>query len=141
MCFNAGKAGDLKTTPPNPNLALRKFLVASATGGTSFDSASWAATVTANASWAAASWADASWADASWSAASWADASWAAASWADASWADASWAEASWADSSTEDAAEGDPAGSVPEMDASDFADLQSDPTLALPPALVPSIP
>ena len=91
--------------------------------------------------WAAASWADASWADASWSAASWADASWAAASWADASWADASWAEASWADSATEDAAEGDPAGSVPEMSASDFADLQGDPTLALPPALVPTAP
>ena len=136
---NAGRAGDLKTTPPNPNLALRKFLVSSGIGGTSFDSASWAVTVTANASWAEASWADASWADASWSAASWADASWAEASWADASWADASWAEASWADSATEDAAEGDTAGVVPEMSASDFTDLQSDPSLALPPALVPT--
>ena len=139
--LNAGRAADFKGTPPNPNIALRKFLVSSGTGGASFDSASWAATVSADASWAAASWADASWADASWSAASWADASWAAASWADASWADASWAEASWADSATEDAAEGDPAGSVPEMSASDFADLQGDPTLALPPALVPTAP
>ena len=91
---NAGRAGDLKTTPPNPNLALRKFLVSSGIGGTSFDSASWAVTVTANASWAEASWADASWADASWSAASWAD--------------------ASWADLAGADAAEGDGIGVVP---------------------------
>jgi serine protease AprX len=139
--LNAGKAGDLKGTPPNPNLALNRFLAPSLGGGLAFDSASWAATATANASWAAASWADASWAAASWSAASWADASWAAASWADASWADASWAEASWADSATEDAAEGDAAGSVPDMSAGDFADLQGDPDLALPPALVPSTP
>jgi serine protease AprX len=137
--LNAGRAGELKTAPPNANLALRKFLVSSGIGGMSFDSASWADTVTANASWAEASWADASWADASWSAASWADASWAEASWADASWADASWAEASWADTATEDAAEGDTAGAVPEMSASDFVDLQSDPSLALPPALVPT--
>jgi serine protease AprX len=138
--LNAGKA-DLRTTPPNPNLALNRFLTSSSGGGKAFDSASWAAAVTANASWADASWADASWADASWSAASWADASWAAASWADASWADASWAEASWADSAVEDAAEGDASGTVPDMSASDFADLQSDPDLALPPSLVPSLP
>jgi serine protease AprX len=138
--LNAGKA-DLKSTPPNPNLALNKFLLSSGSGGLTFDSASWAATVTANASWAAASWADASWAAASWSAASWAAASWSAASWADASWADASWAEASWADSAVEDAAEGDATGAVPDMSASDFADLQIDPDLALPAALVPSLP
>jgi serine protease AprX len=139
--LNAGKAGELKNTPPNPNLALNKFLLSSGGGGLTFDSASWAATVTANASWAAASWADASWAAASWSAASWASASWSAASWADASWADASWAAASWADSSFEDAAEGDASGTVPDMSATDFADLQSDPDLALPTTLVPALP
>jgi len=139
--LNAGRAGDLKSTPPSPSLALNKFLVSSGSGGLAFDSASWASTVTANASWAAASWADASWAAASWSAASWASASWSAASWADASWADASWAEASWADSAVEDAAEGDATGTVPDMSATDFADLQSDPDLALPAALVPALP
>ena len=139
--LNAGKAGELKNTPPSPNLALNKFLVSSGSGGQTFDSASWASTVTANASWAAASWADASWAAASWSAASWASASWSAASWADASWADASWAEASWADSAVEDAAEGDATGAVPDMSATDFADLQSDPDLALSAALVPAVP
>jgi serine protease AprX len=132
--LNAARAADLKTTPPNANLALKRFLVSSLlSGGLSFDSASWAATVLSNASWADASWADASWADASWSAASWADASWAEASWADASWADASWAEASWADLATEDAAEGEATGAVPAMTADAFAELQSDPYLALP--------
>ena len=135
--LNAARAGDLKTTPPNPNKPLTAFLVSSS-GGLTFDAASWAAAVTASASWADASWADASWADASWSAASWADASWSAASWADASWADLAVAQASWADSATEDAAEGDATDAVPTMDPADFADLQSDPYLALPSALLP---
>jgi serine protease AprX len=133
--LNAGKAGDLKGTPPSPNLALNSFLVSSS-GGLSFGAASWAEMVAGNASWADASWADASWADASWSAASWADASWADASWADASWADAAFAQASWADSATEDGAEGEAAGTTPEMSAADFADLQADPYLSLPTAL-----
>jgi serine protease AprX len=133
--LNAGKAADLNGTPPTPNLALNRFLV-SGSGSLSFDAASWAEVVAGNASWADASWADASWADASWSAASWADASWADASWADASWADAAFAQASWADSATEDGAEGEAAGTTPEMSAEDFADLQADPYLALSAAL-----
>jgi hypothetical protein len=136
--LNAGRAADL-TTPPNGNLPLSRFVVSSGSGGVSFDSASWAATVASNASWGAASWADASWATASWATASWATASWSAASWADASWADASWAAASWADSATEDAAEGDASGVPPAMSADAFAELQSDPDLALPPALAPT--
>jgi serine protease AprX len=64
--LNAARAAELKTTPPNANLALKRFLVSSLlTGGMTFDSASWAATVLSNASWADASWADASWADSS----------------------------------------------------------------------------
>ena len=97
---------------PNPNLALRKFVTSSGSGGElRFDPTGWSAAVQANASWADASWADASWAAASWADASWADASWAEASWADASWADASWAEASWADSAKEDGADGESKG------------------------------
>jgi serine protease AprX len=100
--------------PPNPNLALNRFLV-SASGGSGkvFDAASWASTAAADASWASASWASASWASASWASASWASASWASASWASASWASdsaatASWADASWASASWADNAEGD---------------------------------
>jgi serine protease AprX len=115
------------SNPPNPNLALRKYVTSSGSGGDlSFDAASWAAVVKSNASWADASWADASWAAASWSAASWADASWAAASWADASWADASWAEASWADTSQEDGADGEGSGAQPGTSAAAIGSLQN---------------
>jgi serine protease AprX len=111
---NAYKAATLSYAP-NPDLALRKYVTSSGTGGElRFDATSWLAAVQASASWADASWADASWADASWSAASWADASWAEASWADASWADASWADASWADSAKEDGAGGEGLGAQP---------------------------
>jgi serine protease AprX len=115
---NAYKAAMLSYAP-NPELALRKYVTSSGTGGElRFDAASWLAAVQASASWADASWADASWADASWSAASWADASWAEASWADASWADASWADASWADSVKEDGADGEGLGKQPAVPA-----------------------
>jgi serine protease AprX len=93
---NAKAAFDA-TNPPNPNAGLNQFVGSDGTGGTVFDSASWASTATANASWNQASWANASWAQASWASASWNAASWAQASWAQASWASASWNAASWA--------------------------------------------
>src|SRR5262249_46827956 len=74
---NAGKAARWSQTAPNPNLASEKFVtVDPASGGVTFDYASWADAAHTDASWADASWADASWADASWAVASWADASW-----------------------------------------------------------------
>ncbi len=135
---SAGRASNV-SRPPNPNLAAEQFVTTDpASGGVTFDYASWVSVAHANASWADASWADASWADASWSTASWAVASWAVASWADASWADASWADASWADASwadstREDAAEGDTSQPAPVVDPTAFADLAADPDLALP--------
>jgi serine protease AprX len=88
-------AAALVTAPPNPNLALDRFLITDPLGSTTpvFDAASWAEAARGSASWDAASWAEASWSDASWAEASWSDASWATASWAEASWADASWAD------------------------------------------------
>jgi serine protease AprX len=92
------------TSPPNPNLALSKFVVSDPAGGSGrvFDAASWASAAKADASWNSASWASASWSTASWSTASWANASWSSASWASASWADTTVAtsigDASWAD-------------------------------------------
>jgi serine protease AprX len=145
--LNAGKAARYYRTPPNPNLASEQFVtVDPASGGVTFDYASWADAAHSDASWADASWADASWADASWSEASWADASWsdaswADASWADASWADASWADASWADASWADAAEGESDGTTALMDATDAAALQADPDLALPADAIATLP
>jgi len=118
------------TNPPNPNLALNKFVV-SASGGSGkvFDAASWANTAMGDASWANASWASASWSSASWSSASWASASWASASWASASWASdsaatASWADASWASASWADNAEGDASDTGEFLSAEELAAL-----------------
>jgi serine protease AprX len=89
------RAAQRLTSPPNPNRALARFLVADDAGGPIpiFDAAGWDTAADEDASWDSASWSDARWADASWADASWADASWADASWADASWADASWVD------------------------------------------------
>jgi subtilisin family serine protease len=106
--IKADKAAAL-TSPPNPNLALNKFVVSDPAGGSGrvFDAASWANTAKADASWNSASWASASWSTASWNTASWANASWASASWASASWAATSVAtsstDASWADGAKAD--------------------------------------
>ncbi len=84
----AGGVGEIDTgvattfdNPPNPNVGLYQFVSSDATGGKSFNAASWAAYLASGASWAQASWTDASWAAASWNEASWAEASWAEASW------------------------------------------------------------
>jgi serine protease AprX len=98
---DAAKAAAL-TNPPNPNLALNRFVVADPTGGSVpvFDAASWTSAAKADASWTSASWTDASWTSASWMSASWTSASWTSASWTSASWTSASWTSASWTSAS-----------------------------------------
>jgi hypothetical protein len=100
----------LVTDPPNPNLALRQYLVADPNGSLTpiFDAASWGSAARNDASWGAASWGAASWGTASWGAASWGAASWGAASWGTASWGTASWGTASWGTASWGTASWGD---------------------------------
>ncbi len=134
--ITAAKSASLRFTPPNPNVALDKFLTSDGSGGTTFNSVAWQAASYADASWDAASYADWAWSAASWDVASYADASWDAASYADASYADASYADASYADASYEDAAEGD-ATSVTNLGISplDMTTILGDPLLAPPAA------
>ena len=96
----SGGVGQVKTDtaaavliPPNPNLALNSFLVASPDGGATkvFDAVAWSTTASADPLWSAASWTTASWTTASWTTASWTTASWTTASWTTASWTTASW--------------------------------------------------
>jgi serine protease AprX len=126
---NAVKALQYKN-PPNPNLALDRFLTTDPTnGGTIFDDVSWSDTAKANVSWDAGSWSDVSWGDTASSAAtSWADVSWSDVSWSDVSWGDVSWSDVSWSDASYEDAAEGDPAA-APSAYLADPADLTEEAT------------
>jgi serine protease AprX len=89
--------------PPNPNLALDRFLIKDPAGdGMIFDDVSWLDAAKASPTWDAVSWldgwADVSWSDVSWSDVSWSDVSWADVSWSDVSWSDVSWTDVSWAD-------------------------------------------
>jgi serine protease AprX len=82
-----GAAAVAIADPPNPNLALNRYVVSDPdTGGLMFDAASWTSAAKADASWTSASWTSASWTSASWSSASWSSASWTSASWTSASW-------------------------------------------------------
>jgi serine protease AprX len=137
---NASRAADV-SRPPNPNLALNRFVVSDPTGlkSPAFDAASWADAARAAASWDSASWADVTWSDASWSSVTWSDVTWTDASWADVTWSDVLAA----ADVSWEDAAESEteaPAGDyvlTPEEEAAAAAD----PELDIPAVQVPDLP
>jgi hypothetical protein len=129
---NASRAAAV-TNPPNPNVALNRYLVPdpAGTGSPIFDSVSWTDVARANVSWDSASWADVTWSDASWSSVSWADVTWSDVSWADVTWSDVLAAE----DVTWEDAAESEvaaPAGDYL-MDAQAEAEAAGDPTLDIP--------
>jgi serine protease AprX len=103
--LNAARSANV-TQPPNPNLALNRFVVPDGSGGNTpvFDAVSWSDLAKNSVSWDSASWSDASWSDVSWTDASWSDVSWTDASWSDVSWSDVLAAE----DLTREDAAGGD---------------------------------
>jgi serine protease AprX len=116
-----------RSSVPNPNVDLNRFVSTSSTGGgLTFNDASWHTAAASDASWHTASWIDASWSTASWS-----TASWSTASFNDASWSTASWSTASWSDIGYEDAAELDAGTPPPAMDATATAALLADPDLA----------
>lgn len=84
--------------PPNPNLALRDFLVSDPAGGPTqvFDSDRWTTTVAANPAWASAAWGSAAWGSAAWGSAAWGSAAWGSAAWGSAAWGSAAWGSAAW---------------------------------------------
>jgi serine protease AprX len=97
------------SAPPNPNLALNRFLVAGpGDGSTVFDDAAWLVAAQASPAWDSLSWSDVSWSDVSWSDVSWSDVSWTDVSWSDVSWSDVSWTDVSWSDVSWADSVYGD---------------------------------
>ncbi len=73
------------SAPPNPNLALNRFVVPGAgDGALVFDDAAWVAAAQASPAWDSVSWSDVSWSDVSWTDVSWTDVSWSDVSWEDA---------------------------------------------------------
>jgi serine protease AprX len=133
--LNAGKASAV-AAPPNPNLALDRFLAPDPSGGTVpvFDWATWEDAVKKSVAWDAATWTDATWTDATWTDATWTDATWTDATWTDATWTDGAIEDATWTD-----AAEGDASSpSAYALDASDETAILADPYLAPPPGTLP---
>ncbi len=130
--INAFRAAALNL-PPNPNLALNKFVVPDPLGGTTpvFDAVSWT-----DAAKASVSWDDASWSDASWSDASWADASWSDVTWSDVTWSDVlAMADVTWEDAAEQDT--GTP--TIPDtLSPADEAAALADPSLGLAPDPAP---
>ena len=127
---NAVRAVGVKA-PPNPNLALNRFVVADPAGGSIpiFDAAAWA-----DAAWNNVSWDDAAWNSAAWSSAAFDVAAWSSAAWSDAAWNSAAWSDGTWFDDeSYEDNAETESPGEEQLFDALDEAAASADPELALP--------
>jgi serine protease AprX len=129
---NASRANSV-VKPPNPNLALNKFVVPDPTGGETpvFDSVTWTDMARANASWDSASWTDVTWSDASWSAVTWSDVTWSDVSWSDVTWTDVLASEGL----AYEDAAESEVAAPLGDyvMTPEEEAAAAADPDLDIP--------
>src|SRR4029079_19361178 len=84
--ISVDRAMKITRTPPNPNLALDRFLKPdTVNGGMTFDAVSWYDAATASVSWDSVSWQDVSWDSVSWQDVSWQDVSWSDVSWQDMS--------------------------------------------------------
>jgi subtilisin family serine protease len=83
--------------PPNPNLALNRFLVADPNGGPTpvFDAAAWGSAARLDATWGSAAWGSAAWGSAAWGSAAWGSAAWGSAAWGTAAWGTAAWGSSS----------------------------------------------
>jgi serine protease AprX len=75
--------------PPNPNLALNRFVTTDLVTGTpAFNAVSWTDVAKANASWDSVTWSDVTWSDASWDSVTWSDVTWSDVTWSDVTWSD-----------------------------------------------------
>jgi serine protease AprX len=132
--INAFRAS-LLTRPPNPNLALDKYVGPNPLDGKTpvFNAVSWSDDARKNSAWDAVSWTDASWTDVSWTDVTWSDVSWSDVTWSDVTWSDVLAA----ADVTWEDAAEGEvdpPVGTPTTLTPEEEQAAESDPLLGLTP-------
>jgi serine protease AprX len=90
---NLATADEIKK-PPNPNLALDKFVRPDTKNPGPipvFDTAAWQAAALKNPNWDGPTWNAAAWGSAAWGSAAWGTAAWGSASWGSASWGSAAW--------------------------------------------------
>jgi serine protease AprX len=121
--------------PPNPNLALGKFVKHDPKSGPIpvFDTVAWQAAALKDPNWDAPTWNAAAWGSAAWGSAAWGSAAWGSAAWGSAAWGSAAWGSSTLGlQLASSDAAWGSAAwGSVATADAA--------PDVVLPSALVAS--
>jgi serine protease AprX len=87
--------------PPNPNLALDKFVhpVKDAGPIPVFDTAAWQAAALKDPNWDAPTWNSKAWSSASWGSAAWGSAAWGSAAWGTSAWGTAAWGSSALAQS------------------------------------------
>jgi serine protease AprX len=81
----------LVTNPPNPNENLYKFVSSG-----EFDSAAWAAHVSATANWTAANWTASNWTSSNWTSSNWTASNWTASNWVSSNWTASNWTASNW---------------------------------------------
>ena len=94
---NAARAAAV-ADPPNPNLALREFLVPDPNGGSVpvFDAAEWTRVVESDPAWASVAWGSVAWGSSAWSSVAWGSVAWGSVAWGSVAWGSVAWGSVAW---------------------------------------------
>lgn len=94
---NAARAAAV-VDPPNPNLALREFLVPDPDGGSVqvFDAAAWTRVVESDPAWASVAWGSVAWGSSAWSSVAWGSVAWGSVAWGSVAWGSVAWGSVAW---------------------------------------------
>jgi serine protease AprX len=89
---NAARAA-AAADPPNPNLALQRFLVPDPSGGSTpvFDAAGWTTVAQSDPAWASVAWGSVAWGSAAWSSVAWGSVAWGSVAWGSVAWGSVAW--------------------------------------------------
>jgi subtilisin family serine protease len=79
--------------PPNPNLALQRFLVPDPSGDTTpvFDAPGWTTVAQSDPAWTSVAWGSVAWGSAAWSSVAWGSVAWGSVAWGSVAWGSVAW--------------------------------------------------
>jgi serine protease AprX len=102
--LNAARAA-AAVDPPNPNLALRRFLVPDPGGGSTpvFDAVGWTTVAQSDPAWASVAWGSVAWGSAAWSSVAWGSVAWGSVAWGSVAWGSVAWGSVAWGSKSEDD--------------------------------------
>jgi serine protease AprX len=91
--------------PPNPNLALQRFLVPDPSGGSTpvFDAPGWTTVAQSDPAWASVAWGSVAWGSAAWSSVAWGSVAWGSVAWGSVAWGSVAWGSVAWGSKSEDD--------------------------------------